>query len=233
MRVRIIVPVCTEKWNLGIEASARRWLGPEMEFEIINLARGPEAIQSEYDEALAAGYVPPLVKEAESKSCHAVIIWCFSDPGLAGAREIADIPVLGLGETSQVFSLALADRIGILTTLDQSVNRIRRKIAARGLLDRISVIRPLNIPVLEYDRVSMVKERVLERGKDMVDKDGIEALILGCGALPDMREILEERLGIPVIDPGAVTLKQTEMVLHLGLRHSKRSFMKPLPVPAH
>jgi len=231
VKIRVIIPVSTKKWNQSVEAAARRWLRPKIEVEIRNLAHGPEAIQSEYDEARGAAHVLPLVKGAEEEGFQAVIIWCFSDPGLAGSREIARIPVLGIGETSQVFALTLAEKIGILTTLDQSVNRIRRKIAARGLGDRIPVIRPLNLPVLEYDQISKVEERVLERALDMLGKDGIEAMILGCGALPDMRAKLEDRLGIPVIDPGPVTLKQAELMLDLGYRHSKRAFMEPLPVP--
>ena len=233
MKIRVIIPVSTEKWTNAVADAAKRSLRPDTEFEIIHLQHGPEAIQSEYNEARAAGHVLPLAQGAGDAGCRAVIIWCFSDPGLAAAREITRLPVLGIGETSQVFALMAADRIGIITTLDHSVNRIKRKIAARGLTTRIPIVRPLNIPVLEYDDDEKVSAGILETARLMMEKDRVEALILGCGALVGMRERLEERFALPVIEPGPLTLKQAEVMADLGLRHSKRSFMEPLPVVEH
>jgi allantoin racemase len=233
MKIRIIIPVSTEKWTDAVADTAKRSLRPDTEIEIICLQHGPEAIQSEYNETRAAGHVLPLAQGAEGAGCQAVIIWCFSDPGLAAAREITRLPVLGIGETSQVFALMTADRIGVITTLDHSVNRIKRKIAARGLTTRIPVVRPLNIPVLEYDDDEKVSVRILDIARLMVEKDRVEALILGCGALVGIREKLEEAVALPVIEPGPLTLKQAEIMVDLELCHSKRSFMEPLPVIEH
>jgi len=147
-----------------------------------------------------------------------------------GAREISTIPVLGIGESAQLFAMGLADRCGIITTLEQSVARHRRKLCARGISGRFSSIRPLNIPVLEYDQREKMAARALDVARVMVEQDGVETLILGCGSLFGIKGQIQDEFGIPVVEPGIVALKHAEMLVGLGLSHSKRSYMTPLPV---
>ena len=230
MRVKVIIPVSTDKWNEGVKADYERVKQPETVIDIMHLDRGPEAIQSEYDEANAASHVLKEVAKTRSDDWDAIIIYCFSDPALLGSREIATIPVLGIGESSQLFAMGLADRCGIITTLEQSVARIRRKLYARSIAGRFPSIRPLNIPVLEYDQRDKVTARALEVARIMVEQDGAEALILGCGSLFGIQDQIQANLGIPVVEPGIVALKHAEILGGLALTHSKRSYMAPLPV---
>jgi allantoin racemase len=75
-----------------------------------------------------------------------------------------------------------------------------------------------------------VAERALDVARVMVEQDGVETLILGCGSLFGIKEQLQDEFGIPVVEPGIVALKHAEMLVGLGLSHSKRSYMTPLPV---
>ena len=138
---------------------------------------------------------------------------------------------MGLGETSQTFSLNLADSIGVITTLPHSVNRIARKIRARKLDGRIKAIKPLNLPVLEYDQVERVAARALETARELVEQHGVEAVILGCGSITGAARAISEELSIPVIEPGPVALAQAELLVKTGLAHSPKAFMRPRPVP--
>ena len=233
MKIKVIIPVSTDKWDDNVQADYERVKEPETVIHAVHLKHGPEAIQSEYNEAVAAGHVLKEVGKTLRRESDAIIIYCFSDPGLLGAREISTIPVLSIGESSQLFAMGLADRCGIITTLQQSVARIRRKLEARGFARRFPSIRPLDIPVLEYDQKEKVTERALEVARIMVEQDGAEALILGCGSLFGIRERVHEEMAVPVVEPGIVTLKHAEMLVALGLSHSKRSYMTPLPVVEH
>jgi allantoin racemase len=87
--------------------------------------------------------------------------------------------------------------------------------------------------VLDYDHPEKVRDQALRVAKLMVNQDKIEALILGCGSLFDIQERLEESLSLPVVAPGEVALKHAEILVDLGLSHSKKSFMIPLPVKIH
>jgi allantoin racemase len=233
VRVKVIIPVSTDKWDDSVKADYERVKQPETVIDIMHLDYGPEALQSEYNEAVAAGHVLKEVTKTGGDEYDAIIIYCFSDPGLLGAREISTIPVLSIGESSQLFAMGLADRCGIITTLQQSVARIRRKLEARGFAGRFPSVRPLDIPVLEYDQKEKVTERALEVARIMVKEDGAEALILGCGSLFGIREQIQEEMAVPVVEPGIVTLKHAEMLVSLGLSQSKRSYMTPLSVVEH
>ena len=230
MKIKVIIPVSTDKWNDSVKADYERFKNPETLIDVIHLNHGPEAIQSEYDEASTATHVLKEILNILQKDFDAIIIYCFSDPGLLGAREISTIPVLGIGESAQLFAMGLADRCGIITTLEQSVARHRRKLCARGISGRFPSIRPLSIPVLEYDQRGKVAERALDVARVMVEQDGVETLILGCGSLFGIKEQIQDEFGIPVVEPGIVALKHAEMLVGLGLSHSKRSYMTPLPV---
>ena len=230
MKLKVIIPVSTNKWNASVDADYEKRKQPDTLIEIVHFRHGPEAIQSEYDEAKAATHVLEEVSKTPPEHYDAIIIYCFSDPGLSGAREISTIPVLGIGESAQLFTMGLADCCGIITTLEQSVPRIRRKIWVRGFSKRFVSIRPLGIPVLEYDLNEKVAKKAMEVARYMVEQEGIEALILGCGSLLGVKEQIQAKFDTPVVEPGLVALKHAEMLINLELSPSKKSYMKPLPV---
>ena len=230
----MIIPVSTNKWDENVESDYKRLKRPETSIDIIHLKHGPEAIQSEYDEANVTPFILEEVTLSVRQAAYdAIIIYCFSDPALPASREISTIPVLSIGESSQLFAMALADRIGILATVDQTIPKLRRKLAAKGISSRFPSIHALNIPVLDYDHPEKVMDQALQVANLMVNQDKAEALILGCGSLFDIKERLEEDLSVPVVAPGEVALKHAEMLVELHLSHSKKSFMMPLPVKIH
>ena len=233
MKIKVIIPVSTNKWNESVEADYKRLKGPQTSIDIVHLKRGPEAIQSEYDEANVTPFILEEVTDALRHHVDAIIVYCFSDPALPAAREISTIPVLGIGESSQLFAMGLADRVGILATVDQTIPKIRRKIAVKGFSSRFPSIHALNIPVLDYDHAEKVMNRALDVVSLMVNQDRIEALLLGCGSLLNIKERIQDALSIPVVAPGEVALKHAEMLVELRLSHSKKSFMMPLPVKIH
>ena len=233
LKIKVIIPVSTNKWDENVASDYKRLKRPETSIDIIHLKHGPEAIQSEYDEANVTPFILEEVTLSVRQAYDAIIIYCFSDPALPAAREISTIPVLSIGESSQLFAMALADRIGILATVDQTIPKIRRKLTAKGISSRFPSIQALNIPVLDYDQPEKVMNQALQVANYMVNQEKVEALILGCGSLFDIRERLEEGLSLPVVAPGEVALKHAEMLVELGLSHSKKSFMMPLPVKIH
>ena len=232
MKIKVIIPVSTGKWNEEVEARYSAIKAPETVIEVMHLTHGPEAIQSEYDEASVTPYVLKEVSSALKRKYDGILIYCFSDPALSAAREVSTIPVTGIGESSQLFAMGIADRIGIIATVDHTVPKIRRKLSARGFSGRFPSVRGLNIPVLELDEPERVITRALQVTGIMVHEDGVEALILGCGSMLNIKERIQEAFSIPVIEPGEVALKHLEALIRLGISHSKKAFMTPLPVNA-
>ena len=58
-----------------------------------------------------------LVREAEQRGYQAVIIACFSDPGLDAAREATDLPVVGIQDAAMHLAAQLGYQFSVLTTM--------------------------------------------------------------------------------------------------------------------
>jgi allantoin racemase len=63
--------------------------------------------------------------------------------------------------------------------------------------------------------------RLARAAQSCVDEDGADVILLGSTTMHQCHAYVSERLDVPVINPGPLTNKLAEMVLGLGLSHSK------------
>ena len=104
MRHRILYQLTSPMHRtLGVEEIARRRAylskaaAPDVVIDVWPLADGPSAVESNAD---AARVVPELLRTVPkwiAESYEAVVVGCFSDPGVAAIRDLTDIPVIGPG----------------------------------------------------------------------------------------------------------------------------------------
>jgi len=59
-----------------------------------------------------------------------------------------------------------------------------------------------------------------------INADGADAIILGCGAMEGF-QTLSEKLGVPVIYQPIAALKLCELIVKLGMTHSKVAYPYP------
>lgn len=225
MRLRVIVPILAERWNTVIIEEYHKWAEPGTEISVVNIKKGPESIESEYDEEVAAPFVLQEVERAAKEGMDGIIIFCFGNAAAHAAREAVSIPVIGLGEAAQVLAILLGDRFSILSTISHAVPRLWRKAKTAGVDSRLVSIRPINIPVLGKDEEE-VKGALLREGKGAVD-EGADVIVLGCGTFFGVERWLEEQLGVPVVHCALAALKIVELLVRLKLSHSKKAFPYP------
>ena len=60
-----------------------------------------------------------------------------------------------------------------------------------------------------------------------IDDHGADVIILGSTTMHQSAEFLSEALEVPVLNPGLIALKQCEMLVQLGLSHSKLAYQAP------
>ncbi|MFQ5761660.1 MAG: aspartate/glutamate racemase family protein, partial [Candidatus Bathyarchaeia archaeon] len=60
-----------------------------------------------------------------------------------------------------------------------------------------------------------------------IDEDGADVIILGSTTMHQSAKYLQERLPVPVLNPGLVAYKVAEMLVELGLSHSKHAYPTP------
>ncbi|HEX9016358.1 MAG TPA: aspartate/glutamate racemase family protein [Chloroflexota bacterium] len=228
MRILVINPNTSAAMTKSIAHVLMEVKRPDSQVDVVNPAAGPEAIESAYDEARAIPEMLKLVQKAPGQGYDGVVIACFSDPGLDAARELVDIPVVGIQEASMYLAASLGSYFGVLTTLERRVPVRRRYADSLGLGEKMVATPVLNIPVAEtVGSLERMKSVAIAKGREAIAQ-GAEVLILGCAGLGDWSREIQRELGVPIIDPNAAGLKLAESLVDLGLCHSKvRTFQHP------
>ncbi|MCX5570076.1 aspartate/glutamate racemase family protein [Kaistia nematophila] len=186
--------------------------GPEV--VCATLQEGPPGIETqEHVESV----VLPIARYFEANPADAYVIGCFSDPGLALARENLKRPVLGIAESAFHMATGLGRRFGIVAIKQGSIARHMRAVRSLGYMDRLAGDRPLDIGVTQMQGSGVV-ERIVEVGTELRDRDGADVLILGCASMGGYRSEIEDRLGLPVIDPTQAAVMRAMSTISLGYR---------------
>lgn len=200
MWIRLIIPI-TGLTEEGVEERLgylREIADPGTEVDAVQVEAGPPVIESEADAVLAGPDVLRLVREAERDGVDAAIIWCGGDPALAAARELVDIPVIGPGESMSALSMVLGRK-------------------PCRVVPEIPVLEMRN----DLDRtVETLREEIEER----IERREGDVFVLGCLALWGLGKRFRESLGVPILDGAEVSLKMAELVVKLGLRHSRIAY---------
>lgn len=233
MRIDVIT-VITGLDEAAIERRRRalsRFASPGTEVRPVITRRAPASVESHAELELAAEGILEQVVESERSGADAVVIWGGHDPSLEAARELVSIPVVGPGMASMYLAVSLADRFSLLVQLPNVIGVARRQVRELGLAERCASIRSVDVPVLALDRDAAL-EPMLERAVKAVVEDGADAICFGCMAMtshaPRLAEALSERLpGVLVIDPGLAAIRWAELLIGMGLSHSKRSYPYP------
>lgn len=236
VKILYIVPGIMAQTDLGIKELERRkkilqsHAQKDTLISITDVEKGPRSIESSYEEYLS---VPETVKkavQAEKDGCDGMILGCFGDPGLDALRELVGIPVVGPGETAMHVASMLGRRFSVVTVLDSVVPSLERLAKVVGLDQKLASVRAVNIPVLELgqDTVSTTG-RLIEESQKAIREDKADVVVLGCMSMAFMgvSEMMQESLGVPVVNPAFVSLKVLEGLVNSGLTHSKKAYPFP------
>ena len=204
---------------------------PATEVRLVLTENAPASVESFAEMEMAAPGILRRVVRSEREGADAVVIWGGHDPSLTAARELASIPVLGPGMASMHVASILAERFSLLVQLPQVVGIARRQVRDLGLMERCAGIYPVGLPVLELGRPESF-ERVRETAVASIEDGGADAICFGCMALNDHSVPLAEKLrishpGVLVIHPGLAVIRLAELLVGVGLTHSKRSYPSP------
>lgn len=228
VHIHIIMPVISNVMNQKILNQCELVSAKETKLTIRSITDGTESIESMFDEELAAAAILREAKQAELDGADGVIIYCFGNPSVEGAKELLTIPVIGIGEAAQAIAMPLCESYGIVTTIQNAVARNQRKARLLGTDTKLGAVIPLGLNVTELtgDRESIL-EAVTSILKPQLDQRELDLLILGCGYLIGYSAELSNRLGVPIIDPGQSSIKLMEAYISLGIAQSKKSYMSP------
>lgn len=233
MKIRIIHPIISKEYieETDEEFSSIAREGTEVSVSVIE--RGPASIESQYDVAVALPDILLHVERAEKDKMDAVIINCMADPGLDAARELASIPVIGLGEASLYLAAMLAHKFSVISILERDIPDLDRMFRKYDLLSKVASVRVINCPVLDLlGNEEVVAKSAAEAALRAVKEDGAAAIAFGCGGLSGVvshiaRTLEAQGIHIPVINPAIAGMKTAEKLVDMGLIYSKITYPYP------
>lgn len=211
--ILVINPNSTTSITKAIEES----LAPiraltSIEIDCVDIPTAPSGIESQLDVENAAMAV---ARVCEASSADAMVVACFSDPGVFLARERTGKPVVGVAESAYLHALTLGTNFGVIAILERAIPRHIRAIRQIGLQDFLAGDRAINVRVADLDGAEVV-DKITEVGRRLRDEDGAQTLILGCSGMARYRAEIADRLGIPVIDPTLAAVVRTISQLMLS-----------------
>lgn len=241
MKIAYVVPGPMSKGPMGLKEMQRRegllnqWAFAGTEARVIDVPHGPTSIESAYEEMIAIPPTLDLIMQCERDGYDAAIIGCFGDPGLEAARELVTMPVIGPCETSMLTAAGLGHKFSVLTIFDNLIAGQELLAFKAGVREKLASVRATNIPVLDLMKdPDATKARLIGVARACVEVDRADALLFGCMTMSflDMGDEIGTEVGVPVVNAGRAALKHAEMLVSMGLGHSKRAYPTPAKMKA-
>lgn len=232
MKIQIIVPLANSQFNEEVRAEARTVAAPDTEIDVVNLDEGPQSIESRYAEFLATGDIINKAQKAQADGFDGIFVDCFGEPGVSVVRELVDIPVVGGFDPAVLTATLICQKFSIITVVN-SVNSMLEDLArGLGIINNVASIRDVGIPVLELQDKERLKQALIYQSQKAIDRDGAQAIVLGCTGMLDVAKEVERILAelgkpAPVIDPTSAAITSLESLIRCGLSQSRLTYYKP------
>lgn len=199
--------------------------GTEIEVHGIKKVGGV-AEQFRYLEYLEMAELTENAQLAAKQGFDAFLIGNIADPGIRECRELVDIPVLGLCETSMHLACMMGASFALVGINQKFALRIMENVRRAGLEGRLAAVRNMEMSRLlsleETFTASAVREKVIDQfhtaAKEVVDL-GAEVVIPAGGvvmALLAQARVYEADRGTPILNGITALVKMGEMAVRLS-----------------
>ena len=229
MKILWIAPITgTDPARLAqLKDLLKRYAFQGTEVTVRKVTWGTESIESRLDEVYAAPAILDEVRKGEKEGFDACIIGCAGDAGVAVAKDVARIPVIGPLEASISLAQILGRRFVFLWTLPERIRSVEERVA-RFLPRADFFIYPTHIPVLEIAKdVDKTVATLVKIIKKSIEQDGADTAVLGCLSMRGMAGPVQAEVKIPVIDPSLAALTVAQSLVQIKLTQSKGAYPFP------
>jgi allantoin racemase len=221
--IMIVNPNMTTSMTDDVVAQAATAARPSTRLIGSTASAGVPSIETNADEVWGALAVLEQVRQGEAQGIDGYVIACFGDVGLAGARESASGPVVGMTEAALYTAALLAARFAIVTLPPRTREQSWRSLRETGMSHRAAVYAiDADVADVAADSGALL-DALAEEGRRAIREDAAEAIVLGCAGLTAVAEPLSKMLGAPVIDGVLAAVTMVEGLLAQQLTTSRLS----------
>ena len=221
-RILWLNPVGTAAFDAPIGGALRAEAARTTRVDVASLPGvAPQHLEYNAYEMVVAGPTMGVVRWASDAGYDAMVIGCFYDPGLRGAREIAgDMAVTAPAEAALRIATTVGERVSILVGRRKWVAEMHENVRRYGCEHHLTSFRVLGMAVDEFQREpARTEERIFEEARRAVEDDGADCVILGCTIEFGFYRKVQAELGVPVIDALVAPLRYAEFLAGLRDAH--------------
>jgi Asp/Glu/hydantoin racemase len=213
MRILLINPNITAAMTDSMAAEARIAAREGTLITPVTATFGTQYIANRAEAAIAAHAVLEAMA-THSPGHDAAIVSAFGDPGLNAARELFDIPVVGLPESAMLMAWPLGRRYSIVCLTPRLRQWYQECAREHGLDGRLASVRALdaNIPDILTAR-DQFRSELIAQCRVAVAEDGAEVIIIGGGPLAGLAREAADDIPVPVLDGVTCAVRLAETLI--------------------
>ena len=214
-----------------VASAARATANRDTEIVPVTADFGARIITTRTELAIASHATVDLLA-AHASGCDAVVIAVSYDVALAAAREMLNIPVVGITEAALLTACMLGGRIGVLVWGRRVLPVYQELIASYGLTSRVAGWRAVESSA-PYDAAGDQSEAdalAIAAARDLVERDGAEVIVLTGAVMAGVPERLQPSIDVPVLDGVSCAVRQAELLVGLqAIKPKTGSYAAPGP----
>jgi len=228
MRILLLNPNTTEAVTARLHAVGAAAAAPGTELVPLTAPRGVPYIATRAEAQIGGAVALEMLAE-HHRAADAAIIAAFGDPGLFGARELFDIPIVGMAEAAMLTACMLGRRFVIVTFAPALGPWFEECVAMHGLSGRCGGVRTLAEAFRSIEDVAEEKQDLLIELSARVARDTESDVVILAGApLAGLAAKVADRIPVPVVDQIAAAVKQAEALVALKPRKAETgTFRRP------
>jgi allantoin racemase len=215
--------VVTEK----VAAAARAAASPGTEIVAVTGTFGGRVIGTRAEHAIGEHSTLALVAR-HAPGCDAVVIGVSYDTGLGAARELLDIPVVGMTEAGLLTACMLGGSIGIVTFGRRVLPLYKALVAGYGLASRIAGWRVLE-STAAYGRGAHpeLDREIVAAARELVEREDAEVILLTGAVMAGVPARLQPDVPVPMVDCVVCGVRQAEMLASLRFPKARAGSYAP------
>ncbi|KNY20213.1 aspartate/glutamate racemase family protein [Methylobacterium sp. ARG-1] len=232
MRILLLNPNTSAAMTERMARAAEAALAPDVQITALTATTGLPYIASRAEAQLAGAAVLETLA-AHHAGHDAAVIAAYGDPGLIAARELFDLPVVGMAEAAMLTACQLGARFAVVTFSPALLPWYEDALALAGLTARCVGLYAVRRPFADVTAVQDVLRPEILALAERAVTDGADTVILAGAPLAGLGSVLREAVPVPLIDPLAAALGQAQALVRLGTRPPTAGrFARPPAKPA-
>ena len=218
MRILLLNPNTTAALTERMLVSGQMAASTGTELVPLTASRGVPYIATRAEAQIGGAIALEMLAE-HHRGVDAAIIAAFGDPGLLGARELFDIPIVGMAEAAMLAAAMLGRRFAIVTFARALGPWYEECVAMHGLSTRCAGIRMLDAAITSVPDVQEeLQDLLVELANRAVVETEADVVILGGAPLAGLAAKVADRIPVPLVDQVQAAVKMAEMLVTLSPR---------------